>query len=110
MSGLTYFLYAFFSTPFAFFSYHPSGKGNLVGSLLAAPLLRSSGALLFHDMVFVSHVPALATLQIASLEGGLFVHDYGEFILFLLIVSQGNDVCQYLWGKSIGRHQITPHV
>lgn len=44
------------------------------------------------------------------LSGGLFRHDHGEFILFLLIISQGNDVCQYLWGKSLGRHQITPHL
>lgn len=59
---------------------------------------------------FVSHVPALATLQIPAFEGGMFVHEHGEFILFLLIVSQGNDVCQYLWGKSLGRHKITPHL
>ena len=26
----------------------------------------------------------------------------------MLLISQGNDVCQYVWGKSFGRHKITP--
>ncbi|MEZ6069701.1 MAG: phosphatidate cytidylyltransferase [Pirellulales bacterium] len=31
-------------------------------------------------------------------------------VLFLLMMTQANDVCQYIWGKSIGRRKILPKV
>ena len=31
-------------------------------------------------------------------------------ILFLVILNQGNDVAQYLWGKLLGKHKILPAV
>lgn len=31
-------------------------------------------------------------------------------ILFLAILNQGNDVAQYVWGKSFGKHKIVPEV
>ena len=31
-------------------------------------------------------------------------------LLFLLVFTQFNDVCQYVWGKSFGKHQIVPKV
>lgn len=31
-------------------------------------------------------------------------------ILFLVILNQGNDVAQYVWGKLLGRHKILPQV
>jgi phosphatidate cytidylyltransferase len=31
-------------------------------------------------------------------------------LLFLVILTQGNDVFQYLWGKALGRHAVLPRV
>ena len=31
-------------------------------------------------------------------------------LLFLLVFTQLNDVCQYVWGKSFGKHKIVPKV
>src|SRR5699024_3743592 len=34
----------------------------------------------------------------------------GKLLLFLVIVVQGSDVLQYIWGKLFGRHPIAPSV
>lgn len=51
----------------------------------------------------LSHVPALVTLEIA---------DYGQrnllLIAFLIIVVQGSDVLQYVFGKLFGKHLLAP--
>lgn len=52
----------------------------------------------------VSYAPALLMLN-ASGEGG-----GAKLLLFLLIVVQGSDVLQYIWGKLLGRHKIVPLV
>ena len=52
----------------------------------------------------VSYAPALLMLN-ANGEGG-----GAKLLLFLLIVVQGSDVLQYIWGKLIGRHKIAPLV
>ena len=31
-------------------------------------------------------------------------------VLFLLFITQFNDVCQYIWGKILGKHPIIPKV
>ena len=31
-------------------------------------------------------------------------------LLYLVVLTQGNDVAQYLWGKTLGRHKIAPVV
>ena len=50
-----------------------------------------------------SHVPALLTLQIPGFEGrNVFL------IAFLVLVVQGSDVLQYVWGKLLGRTKIAP--
>lgn len=51
----------------------------------------------------ISHVPALVTLQIPGQEGGHLL-----LIAFLVIVVQGSDVLQYIWGKLLGRHPVAP--
>ena len=33
-----------------------------------------------------------------------------RLLLFFLLVVESSDVCQYLWGKGLGRHQIAPRV
>jgi phosphatidate cytidylyltransferase len=51
----------------------------------------------------VSHVPALLTLQIPGFEGRNVL-----LIAFLVVVVQGSDVAQYIWGKLFGRTKIAP--
>jgi phosphatidate cytidylyltransferase len=51
----------------------------------------------------VSHVPALLSLEIKGFEGRNVL-----LIAFLVVVVQGSDVMQYVWGKLFGRHRIAP--
>lgn len=50
-----------------------------------------------------SHVPALLMLQIPGFEGKSIL-----LIAFLVVVVQGSDVLQYVFGKLMGRHKIAP--
>jgi phosphatidate cytidylyltransferase len=51
----------------------------------------------------ISHVPALLTLQVTGFEGNNLL-----LIAFLVIVVQGSDVLQYIWGKLLGKHKVAP--
>lgn len=52
----------------------------------------------------LSHVPALLTLDIPGYAPQrLFL-----LIAYLVIVVQGSDVLQYIWGKLFGRHKVAP--
>ncbi|MDO5652883.1 MAG: phosphatidate cytidylyltransferase [Brachymonas sp.] len=52
----------------------------------------------------LSHVPALLTLNIPHYEPQrLFL-----LIAYLVIVVQGSDVLQYIWGKLFGKHKVAP--
>lgn len=51
----------------------------------------------------ISHVPALLTLQIPGFDGRNLL-----LIAFLVIVVQGSDVLQYVWGKLCGKRKIAP--
>jgi phosphatidate cytidylyltransferase len=51
----------------------------------------------------VSHVPALLTLTIPEFQGQNVL-----LIAFLVVVVQGSDVAQYIWGKLFGRTKIAP--
>jgi phosphatidate cytidylyltransferase len=51
----------------------------------------------------ISHVPALVMLEIPGFEGRNLL-----LIAFLVIVVQGSDVLQYVWGKLFGRHLVAP--
>jgi phosphatidate cytidylyltransferase len=51
----------------------------------------------------ISHVPALLTLPVTGFEGQNIL-----LIAFLIIVVQGSDVLQYVWGKLLGRHKVAP--
>jgi len=53
----------------------------------------------------VSYAPALLTLDIAGYE-----NENAKLLLFLVIVVQGSDVFQYVWGKLLGRHRIAPAI
>ena len=53
----------------------------------------------------LSHVPALLTLLPEVAPGS-----NAGLLLFLLLVVEGSDVFQYVWGKLIGRHPVAPKV
>ena len=54
-------------------------------------------------VVCISHVPALATLSMPDPAGHPLL-----LIAFLVIVVQGSDVLQYIWGKLLGRRKVAP--
>lgn len=51
----------------------------------------------------ISHAPALMTLNIAGFEGNNIL-----LLIFMVAVVQASDVCQYIWGKTIGKRKIMP--
>lgn len=53
----------------------------------------------------LSHVPALMTLDIPGFTGHNIL-----LIAFLVIVVQGSDVLQYVWGKLLGKTKIAPQL
>jgi len=53
----------------------------------------------------ISHVPALLNLSIPGYEGRNIL-----LIAFLVVVVQGSDVMQYVWGKLMGRTKIAPRL
>jgi len=52
---------------------------------------------------FISHIPMLLYTSMGDLQMG-----NAGLILFLVIVVQGSDVLQYVWGKLLGKHPISP--
>jgi len=53
----------------------------------------------------LSHIPALLTLDIPGFEGrGLLL------VAFLMVVVQGSDVLQYIFGKMFGKRRFSPSV
>jgi len=53
----------------------------------------------------VSHIAYLMALPVQNIQAG-----YIGPVLYLLFITQFNDVCQYVWGKLLGRHKIIPKV
>jgi phosphatidate cytidylyltransferase len=53
----------------------------------------------------VSHAPALLMLKIPGYE-----NQNGKLLFFFVLVTQISDVLQYVWGKTLGKHKIAPHV
>ena len=54
---------------------------------------------------FISHIPMLLQLPFAPLPLG-----NAGLVLFLVVVTQGSDVLQYLWGKLCGKRKIAPNL
>lgn len=70
--------------------------------------IRSAGVLQWGAMLTVfciSHVAMLAALNVVNPEAGSM-----GLVLFVLFLTQFNDVMQYVWGKQFGRRKITPKV
>ncbi len=53
----------------------------------------------------ISHVPALLTLEISG-----FVGQNATLIVFLILTVQSSDVFQYVWGKLLGKHKLSPAI
>ena len=72
--------------------------------------LRSASTIQWGLMITVfglSHAALLTTVQHS--ETGL--EGYGAaLLLYLIFLTQFNDVAQYVWGKSFGKHKIAPSV
>jgi len=71
--------------------------------------LRAAGTIHWGIMTLVfgiSHIAYLLVLPDAnnSVAGG------ASLVIFLVFLTQFNDVAQYIWGKMLGRHKIIPKV
>ena len=53
--------------------------------------------------------PPLANDEIGTTILDLLDHVF-EIVLFLLVATQANDICQFIWGKLLGRNKILPNV
>lgn len=53
----------------------------------------------------VSHLAYLLKLPVINEQGGAL-----GLVLFIIFITQFNDVCQYIWGKTLGKHKIIPKV
>ena len=73
-----------------------------------AGFLKAIGTLHWGLMTTVFSISHLAFLLALHPEGN--VSGGAGLILFLVLLTQGNDVSQYLWGKSFGRRRIVPTV
>ena len=70
--------------------------------------IRSAGLMHWAVMLTVfsiSHIAYLLTLPVKNPGAGAL-----GLVLFILFMTQFNDVCQYVWGKLLGRHKIIPKV
>ncbi|MBM4200332.1 MAG: phosphatidate cytidylyltransferase [Gammaproteobacteria bacterium] len=79
----------------------------LVGE--TAEFLRAAGTLhwgLMTTVFSISHVAFLLVLPVYRnpVAGG------AGLVLFLVLLTEANDIAQYLWGKSLGRRRILPRV
>ncbi|WP_229598652.1 phosphatidate cytidylyltransferase, partial [Vibrio cholerae] len=70
--------------------------------------IRSAGIIHWAMMLTVfciSHMAYLLVLPSLNPDAGSL-----GMLLFLLVMTQFNDVAQYVWGKSFGKHKIVPKV
>jgi phosphatidate cytidylyltransferase len=70
--------------------------------------IKSSGIIHWGVMLTVfciSHLAFLLTLEVKNIEAGVMGN-----VLFVLIMTQFNDVAQYIWGKLLGNRKIIPKI
>ncbi len=80
-----------------------SARMVLVGE--TKDFLRAVGTIQWGVMLMVfaiSHIAYLLSLAPAG--------DGAALVLFLVLLTQLNDVAQYIWGKSFGKHKVVPTV
>jgi phosphatidate cytidylyltransferase len=71
--------------------------------------LRAIGTLHWGLMATVFSLSHAAFLLVLLPEGNPVAGGAG-LLLFLLILTEANDVAQYAWGKTLGRHKVIPKV
>jgi phosphatidate cytidylyltransferase len=54
---------------------------------------------------FVSHMPMILALPLRGYEG-----ENGKLLFFFVLTVQLSDVLQYVWGRTLGKHRVAPHV
>jgi phosphatidate cytidylyltransferase len=72
--------------------------------------LRSAATLHWGLMTTVFSLSHLAFLINLPPQEGKWLHTGATNLLYLLLLTQLNDVAQYVWGKSLGRHKVIPKV
>ncbi len=77
-------------------------KGDTDGFIKSAGILQWAVML---NVFAISHIAFLLILP----EKNAMAGNIG-LVLFLLFMTQFNDVSQYVWGKTLGRHKILPKV
>ena len=87
---------------FALFSIRTAASGDTTDFLARVGELQWG---LMVCVYFLSHVPALLTLEIPGFQGR-----NANLLFFLVAVVQLSDVLQYVWGKLLGRHAIVPQL
>jgi len=70
--------------------------------------LRAIGSLHWGLMTTVFSLSHVAYLFVLPDSGG--EHSGAALVLFLVLLTQLNDVAQYVWGKNYGRHKVIPKV
>lgn len=71
--------------------------------------LRAAGTLHWGMMMMVFSLSHLAYLLVLDLKSGASAGGPG-LVLYLVILTQLNDVAQFLWGKALGKRKIVPKV
>jgi phosphatidate cytidylyltransferase len=73
--------------------------------------LRAAGTIQWGLMTTVFSISHMAYLLNMPVLPGAHGPISGEMLVFyLLVLTQTNDVAQYLWGKMLGRHKVAPKV
>ena len=70
--------------------------------------IRSAGIIHWAVMLTVfscSHIAYLLKLPVNNLSAGSI-----GLVLFILFITECNDISQYIWGKSLGKHKIIPKI
>jgi phosphatidate cytidylyltransferase len=71
--------------------------------------LRAAGSLHWGLMTMVFALSHVAFLLV--LPGSVNPHGGGPgLVLYLLLLTEFNDVAQYIWGRTLGRHKVIPKV
>jgi phosphatidate cytidylyltransferase len=71
--------------------------------------LKAIGTLHWGLMLTVFSLGHLAYLLMLDPQGNPVGHGAG-LLVYLLLLTEGNDIAQYLWGKSLGKRRIVPTI
>jgi len=71
--------------------------------------LRSVGSVHWGMMMMLFGLSHISYLLVLPSENAIGAGGAG-LILYLVVLTQGNDVAQFLWGKLLGKHKVVPKV